>query len=135
MSSGVPVQTVTLVSSAGFPPLSQRSHPAGRHKERPPERRRYPEEAEGAEPGAHHPPAGPEPGQAGPGGALHGMLGAEPGRHQGGVRRGGEVLPEPAAHRQQEALRPALRVCSEKCFNLFPLISLDFYPLIRKNAI
>lgn len=36
------------------------------------------------------------------------MFGPQPGRHKGRVRRIREGLPQPAAHRQQEALRPAV---------------------------
>lgn len=88
--------------------MSRRSHPPGRHEERPPERRRDSEEAEGAEPDARHPPARRRPRSSDPRRPLHGVFGPQPGRHKGRVRRGREVLPEPAAHCHQEALRPAV---------------------------
>lgn len=99
---------LSSLSSPGVSPLSWRPHPPGRHKERPPERRRDSEEAEGAEPDARQPPAGRCPRPPDPRHALPGVFGPQPGRHQGRVLRGRAGLPQPAAHGQQEALRPAV---------------------------
>uniref|UniRef100_A0AAX7U6N3 Ras homolog family member G n=1 Tax=Astatotilapia calliptera TaxID=8154 RepID=A0AAX7U6N3_ASTCA len=101
-------QLVSIFTDFCVPPLSRRSHPPGWHEKRPQERCRDSEEAQGAEPGAGHPPAGRRPRPPDPGHPLHGVLGTQPGRHKGSVHRGGEGVPQPAAHRHQEALRPAV---------------------------
>lgn len=88
--------------------MSRRPHHAGRHEERPPERRRDSEEAERAEPDARHQPAGQRPRSPNPCCPLPGVFSSQPGWHKGRVRRGGESLPQPAAHCHQEALRPAV---------------------------
>ncbi len=94
----------------GDAPLSQRAHPAGGDQERSSQRRGCVEEAKGAEPGAHHAPAGPGSGSPNPRRQVPGVFGTQPGRHQGRVCRRSACLPQSSICGSKEALCTPLKI-------------------------